>query len=58
MASWLWDFILGREHKEPIVEEPKYDPFTDASLHKIERMDNILRRCGKKIVALCKDSPI
>ena len=43
MASWLWDFILGREHKEPIVEEPKYDPFTDASLHKIECMDNILR---------------
>lgn len=48
MSSWLWDFILGREHKEPIVEGPKYDPFTDVSLHKIERMDEYLEAMWKE----------
>lgn len=43
MASWLMDFILGREHKETVVKVPEYDPFTDTSLHKIERMDEYLK---------------
>lgn len=48
LILWLWDFILGREHKKPTVEGPKYDPFTDARLHKIEHMDEYLEAMKKE----------
>lgn len=47
MSSAILDFILGREHKNPIVKAPEQDPFTDKSLHKIERLDEYFAAMNK-----------